>query len=156
MLTHGVAPQGLLLSTLVSISVLRRLVERMIEKQKDVYVCLIDYSKAFDTVKHEPLIELLQSLDIDPQDVKLLASLYWKQQAAVRHNGEISESISIKQGVRQGCVASPHLFVLYTEMIMRSIDDMEGIKMGGGHVINNLRYADDTVIIAESKNNCNN
>ena len=61
----------------------------------------------------------------------LLANLYWKQQAAVIHNGEITESISIKQGVRQGCVASPHLFVLYTEMIMRSIHDMEGIKMGG-------------------------
>ena len=134
-----------------AIFVLRRLVERIIEKQKDVYVCFIDNSKAFDTVKHKPLIELLQSLDIDPQDVKLLASLYWNQQAAVRHNGKISESISIKQGVRQGCVASPHLFVLYTEMTMRSIDDMEGIKMGG-HVINNLRYADDTVIIAESKN----
>ena len=134
-----------------AIFVLRRLVERMIEKQKDVYVCFIDYRKAFDTVKYEPLIELLQSLDIDPQDVKLLANLYWNQQAAVRHNGEISESISIKQGVRQGCVASPHLFALYTEMIMRSINDMEGIKMGG-HVINNLRYADDTVIIAESKN----
>ena len=72
-------------------------------------------------MKHEPLIELLQSLDIDPQDVKLLANLYWNQQAAVRHNGEIS----IKQGVRQGCVASPHLFVLYTEMIMRSINDMK-------------------------------
>ena len=43
-----------------AIFVLRRLVERMIEKQKDVYVCFIDYSKAFDTVKHEPLIELLQ------------------------------------------------------------------------------------------------
>ena len=52
----------------------------MIEKQKDVYVCFIDYSKAFDMVKHEPLIELLQSLDIDPQDVKLLANLYWNQQ----------------------------------------------------------------------------
>ena len=43
-----------------------RIVERMIEKQKDVYVCFIYYSKAFDRVKHEPLIELLQSLDIDP------------------------------------------------------------------------------------------
>ena len=69
----------------------------MIEKQKYVYVCFIYYSKAFDTVKHEPLIELLQSLNIDPQDIKLLANLYWNQQAAVRHNGEISESISIKQ-----------------------------------------------------------
>ena len=135
-----------------AIFVLRRLVERMIEKQKDVYVCFIDYSKAFDTVKHEPLIELLQSLDIDPQDVQLLANLYWNQQSAGRHNRQISESINIKQGVRQGCVASSHLFVLYTEMIMHSIDDMEGIKMGGGHVINNRRYADDTVSIAEFKN----
>ena len=69
-------------------------------------------------MKHEPLIELLQSLDIDPQDVKLLANLYWNQHAAVRHNEEISESISIKQEGRQGCVAPPHLFVLYTEMII--------------------------------------
>ena len=74
-----------------AIFVLRRLVERMIEKQKGVHVCFIDCSKAFDTVKHEPLIESLQSLDIDPQDVNLLANLYWNQQAAVRHNGEISE-----------------------------------------------------------------
>ena len=112
------------------IFVLRRLAERIIEKQKDVYVCFTYYSKAFDTVKHEPLIELLQSLGIDPQDVKLLANLHWNQQAAVRHNGEISESINIKQGVRQGCVASQYLFALYTEIIMRSIDDMEGINMG--------------------------
>ena len=125
---HGFMPDR---GTRNAIFVLRRLVERMIEKQKDVYVCFIDYSKVFDTVKHETLIELLQYPDIDPQDVKLLANLYWNQQAAVRHNGEISESISIKQGVRQGCVSSPHLFVLYTEMIRRSIDDMEGIKMGG-------------------------
>ena len=59
-----------------AIFVLKRFVERMIENQKDVYVCFIDYRKAFDTVKHKPLIELLQSLDIDPQDVKLLANLY--------------------------------------------------------------------------------
>ena len=82
----------------------------MTEKQKYVSVCFIDYSKAFDTAKHEPLIELLQSLDIDPQDVKLLANLYWNQQAAVRHNGEISESISIKQGVRR-CITASICFI---------------------------------------------
>ena len=69
-----------------AIFVLRRIVERMIEKHKNVYVGFIDYSQAFDTVKHKPLIELLQSLDIGPQDVKLLANIYWNQQAAVRHN----------------------------------------------------------------------
>ena len=87
------------------------------------------YSKAFDIEKHDPLIELLQSLD--PQDVKPLSNLYWNQHAAVRHNTELSESISIKKGVRQGSVVTPHLFVLYTEMEMRSIDDMEGINRGG-------------------------
>ena len=132
-----------------AIFVLRRLAERSIEKQKDVYVCFIDYSKAFDTVKHEPLINLLQSLDIDEHDIKLLSNLYWNQQAVVRHNGELSDPMNIKQGVRQGCVASPHLFALYTEMIMRSIDGMGGLRVGGT-VINNLRYADDTVIIAET------
>ena len=58
--------------------------------------------------------------------------------------------MSIKQGVRQGCVASPHLFALYTEMIMREIEDMGGFRIGG-KVVNNIRYADDTVILAESE-----
>ncbi len=132
-----------------AIFVLRRIAERSIEKQKDVYLCFIDYSKAFDTVKHEHLIQLLQSLDIDAHEIRLLTNLYWNQEAAVRHNGEVSNWMSIKQGVRQGCVASPYLFALYTEMIMRRIDGMDGLKIGG-KVINNLRYADDTVIIAES------
>ena len=63
---------------------------------------------------------------------------------------DLSEWMSIKQGVRQGCVVSPHLFALYTEMIMRKIEDMKGFQIGG-KVVNNLRYADDTVILAESE-----
>ena len=133
-----------------AIFVLRRLVERSIEKQRDVYTCFIDYSKAFDTVKHESLVELLQSLDVDRSETRLLTNLYWKQTADVRCGDDISEWLDIKQGVRQGCVASPHLFALYTEMIMRELDDMDGFRIGGT-VVNNLRYADDTVIIAESE-----
>ena len=131
-------------------NVLRRLVERSVEKQRDVYTCFIDYSKAFDTVKHESLVELLQSLDVDKSETRLLTNLYWKQTAAVRCGDNISEWLDIKQGVRQGCVASPHLFALYTEMIMRELDDMDGFRIGGT-AVNNLRYADDMVIIAESE-----
>ena len=130
-----------------AIFVLRRLVERSVEKQRDVYTCFIDYSKAFDTVKHESLVELLQSLGVDKSQTRLLTS--WKQTAAVRCGDDISEWLDIKQGVRQGCVAS-HLFALYTEMITRELDDMDGFRICGT-VVNNLWYADDTVIIAESE-----
>ena len=133
-----------------AIFVLRRLVERSVEKQRDVYTCFIDYSKAFDTVKHESLVELLQSLDVDKSEIMLLTNLYWKQTAAVRYGDDISEWLDIKQGVRQGCVASPHLFALYTEMNTRELDDMDGFRICGT-VVHNLRYADDTVIIAESE-----
>ena len=104
-----------------AIFVLRRFAERSVEKQKNVYACFIDYSKAFDNVKHGPLISMLQTLDVDDKDIRLLTNLYWTQQAAVRQNGEISEWMNIKQGVRQGGVASPHISALYTELIMWNI-----------------------------------
>ena len=55
-----------------AICVLRRLVERSVEKQKDVYVCFIEYSKAFDTVKHKLLVDLLQSQGVDHAELRLL------------------------------------------------------------------------------------
>ena len=70
--------------------------------------------------------------------------------AADRCGDDISEWLEIKQGIRQGCVASPHLFALYTEMIMKKLDDMDGFRIGVT-VVNTLRYADNTVIIAESE-----
>ena len=132
-----------------AIFVLRRLVECSIQKQKDEFTCFIDYSKAFDTVNHASLFDLLSSLDIESHDIKLLANLYWNQQAAVRHNGEVSESRNIMPGIGQGCVPSPHLFALYTEIIMRNIEGKGSFRVGCT-VINILKYADDTVIIAET------
>ena len=58
--------------------------------------------------------------------------------------------MNIKQGIRQGCVASPHLLALYTEMIMRNIEGKGGF-MVDGTVINYLKYVDDIVIIAETE-----
>ena len=66
-------------------------VERSVEKQKDVYTCFIDYTKAFDTVKHDSLVELLQSLALDDADTRLLTNLYWTQTAAVRCDKDLSE-----------------------------------------------------------------
>ena len=101
-------------------------------------------------MKHKLLVDLLQSLDIDQAELQLLSSLYRNQTTAVRCDDVISAWMSIKQGVRQGCVPSPHLFALYTGISMRELGDMEGFRISGT-VVNNLRYADDTFIVAESE-----
>ncbi|GFS10182.1 retrovirus-related Pol polyprotein from type-1 retrotransposable element R2 [Elysia marginata] len=62
----------------------------------------------------------------------------------------MSEAVKIKRGVRQGCVLSPAIFNLYTEYIFRTIDNIYGLTVGGIN-INNLRYADDTVMLAENE-----
>ncbi|GFR83553.1 retrovirus-related Pol polyprotein LINE-1 [Elysia marginata] len=96
------------------------------------------------TVRHEELFHILYSLDIDGKDLRILKTLYWKQTATVRVGGECSEETRITRGVRQGCILSPDLFNLYSEMILRELDNIQGIGLGG-HNINNIRYADDTV-----------
>ena len=65
----------------------------------------------------------------------------------VRTEHGITEEFQIKKGVRQGCVLSPSLFNLYTEKIFREIEDMKGMNVGG-YNINNLRFADDTSLLA--------
>ena len=60
----------------------------------------------------------------------------------------MTSEFNIKKGVRHGCVLSPNLFNLYTEKIFREVEDMKGVNIGGVY-INNLRYADDTVLLAE-------
>ena len=129
---------------------LKMIVEKYIETQKDIYAYFIDYSKAFDTVNHEKLIECLKTTDIDQSDIALIANLYWEQDTQIRIGNDMSESLKIKRGVRQGCVLSPSLFNLYMENIFRQIDELPGVKIGGRN-INNLRYADDTVLLAETE-----
>ena len=133
-----------------AIFTLNMLLERSIEVQKDIYFCFIEYSKAFDKVGHDDLFAILMGLNIDAKDLRILRNLYWEQTAAIRMDNEISHYRAIKRGVRQGCVASPDLFNLYSEMILRNLNEHEGVKVGGNN-INNLRYADNTVLIADSE-----
>ena len=83
----------------------------------------------------------------------LLRNLYAGQEATVGTGHGTTDWFQIGKGVRQGCVLSPCLFKLYTEYIMRNsgLDEaQDGIKIARRN-INNLRYADDTTLIAESK-----
>jgi len=82
----------------------------------------------------------------------MIQNLYNNQTAVLRTEFGNTEKIRIEKGVRQGCILSPLLFNIYAERIMRSanISNMNGIRIGGRE-INNLRYADDTTLLARSE-----
>ncbi|GFN84614.1 retrovirus-related pol polyprotein line-1 [Plakobranchus ocellatus] len=120
----------------------------MYRNAKDLHLCFIDYSKAFDKVRHVELFRMLGKLNIDRKDLRVIRNLNWDQTASIRIE-EHSDFKSIKRGVRQGCVMSPYLFNVYSEIILRNPDGISGLKTNGEN-LNNLRYADDTVLIAES------
>ena len=132
-----------------AIFITRMLSERAIEVQKDLYCCFVDYTKAFDRIRHPVLVRYLDEAGLDSKDIRLITNLYYDQKAAVKIDNNFSNWVHITRGVRQGCVLSPDLFALYGEQIMKALEDMDGVKVGGVN-INNLRYVDDALVIAES------
>ena len=126
------------------------LAERCLDVQKEIFICFVDYEKAFDKVRHEILIDILKNLMLDGKDLRIIKNLYWNQRAAVRVAGDKSNWQDIRRGVRQGCVLSPDLFNIYSEIILNELQGVAGVNVGGRN-INNLRYADDTALIADSR-----
>ena len=130
---------------------IRQIISKCMEYRREVYLCFIDYAKAFDCVRYGPLWNALLSLGVPNHLVQLVKNLYDGQQACVRTEKGNSDWFNIGQGVRQGCILSPTLFNLYAEYIMRRalVDWCGGISIGGWQ-LNNLRYADDTTLLAGS------
>ena len=117
-----------------------------------IYFCFIDYAKAFDCVDHNKLWKILKEMGIPGHLTGLLRNLYAGQEATVR-TGHGTDWFQIGKGVHQGCILSPCLFNFYAEYIMRNTgleEAQAGIKIAGRN-INNLRYADDTTLMAESE-----
>ena len=127
--------------------------EKAREFQKNIYFCFIDYAKAFDCVDHNKLWKILKEIWIPDHLTCLLRNLYAGQEATVRTGHGTTDYFQTGKGVRQGCILSPCLFNLYAEYIMRNTG-LEEIQAGteiAGRNINNLRYADDTTLMAESE-----
>ena len=82
----------------------------------------------------------------------LLAKLYRKQLAKVKVVGTLSDWFRVKKGVRQGCVLSPYLFIILSEMVIRkTLDGFQGGLQIGGQMTTNRRYADDIILLASSE-----
>ena len=95
------------------------------------------------------MTRMLKDIGVDDKDIRLIVNLYWEQKAAVRIDNEKTEWVKIERGVRQGCVLSPDIFSLYSQRVMDEIEELEGVRVGGRNV-SCIRYADDTVLIADT------
>ena len=114
---------------------------------QNIYFCFIDYTKAFDY----KLWKILKDMVIPDYLTCLLRNLYAVQEATVRTGHGTTDWFQIGKGVRQVCILSPYLFNVYSECIMRNAglnEAQAGINIAGRN-INNLRYADDTTLMAE-------
>ena len=131
---------------------LKIIMDKAREFSQPLYLCFIDFAKAFDSVSHEKLWIAMLDMGYSPHLVQLLSNLYRNQKAAVRVAQVVSEWFQVRKGVRQGCVLSPYLFNILSEMAMReALDGFAGGLRLGGRVLTNLRYADDIVLIASSE-----
>ena len=129
------------------------IIEKAREFKKNTYFCFIDYVKAFDCVDHNKLWKILKEMGILDHLTCLLRNLYAGQKATVRSGHGTTDWFQIGKGVCQGCTLSPCLFNLYAEYIMRNAgleEAQAGIKTARKN-INNLRYADEITLMAESE-----
>ena len=132
-----------------AIGVMRTLCERSLEHGNDIFICFVDFEKAFDRVDWVKMLQILKSIGVDWRDRRLIINLYMQQKSVVKVMQEYSQESDIGRGVRQGCCMSPLLFNLYAEAMMTdAMDEVEeGIKVGG-KLLKDVRFADDQGMIA--------
>ena len=119
--------------------------------QKNIYFCFIDYAKAFECVNHQ--WKILKEMGIPDHLTCLLRNLYAGQEATFRTIHGTMDWLKIGKGVHQGYILLPCLFNLYADYIMQNagLDEAQAQIEISRRNINNLRYAGDTTLMAESK-----
>ena len=113
----------------------------------------VHFINFYDCVDHNKLWKILKEMGAPEHLICLLRNLYAGQEATVRTGHGTTDWFQIGKGVCQGCILSPCLFNFYAEYIMRNAgleEAQAGIRISGRN-INNLKYADDTTLMAESE-----
>ncbi len=129
--------------------ILQQISEKAWEYDKEVHVCFVDLEKAYDRVDRNLMWETLKEYGVDDQLVGAIASLYKASNSCVRVLGRKSDKFNVGVGLRQGCVLSPLLFIVYMDRIARRSLGQESVMIGDVK-ISHLLFADDLAILASS------
>ncbi|CAH2103521.1 unnamed protein product [Euphydryas editha] len=135
-------------STIDHIHTLEQIIEKYQEFRKPLYICFIDYQKAFDTLSHDSIWGALLSQNVNIAYIKILKHIYEKCRSRIQLES-IGPPIEIKRGVRQGDPLSPRIFIAVLEHVMSGLNwNQMGLNIEGKY-LSHLRFADDIVLMSE-------
>ena len=116
-----------------------------------IYSCFIDFSKAFDTIPRDTLLNKLLKLGIDGNFFNIIKNIYTNDKICIKHEDKITEAIDVNLGVKQGCILSPLLFNLFLADLPDILDnDIQSTDQKTDHP-SCLFWADDIVLFSESE-----
>ena len=134
-----------------AIATLRVVAEKSIEFGKSLYICFVDYEKAFDRVNWVKLMEILEMIGLDWKERKTVWELYVNQTAVVQVGNDLSEPAEIGRGSRQGGLLSTIIFNIYAQfMINDALEDNDDGVIISGECTPAVRFADDKAMISNT------
>lgn len=138
-------------STIDHINSLRVIVEQSVEWRSPLYMCFIDFEKAFDKLNHSVIWSALRCKNVPLKLISLIKCLYHSASCRIKHGKALSRTVKVEIGARQGCVLSPLLFNIVLDTILKSaLQNGKGITWGLQGRLNDLDYADDICLLAHS------
>lgn len=142
-------------STLDHILAVRQIFEKTKEFNMPFYCCFIDYNKAFDSIEHECIWQCLKKQGVEHKYIRILKNIYTNSTAKIKLE-KMGKEIKIDRGVRQGDPLSPKLFTAVLQEIFRKLEwDQYGININGEQ-LTHLRFADDIILFATTKEHIQN
>jgi len=132
------------------IATLRNIVEQTIEWQTSLYICFVDFEKAFDSVDRESIWSILRHYGVPAKMVNIIQQLYDGFSCQVIHDGRLSEEFLVTTGVRQGCLLSPLLFLVVLDWVTRMAyaGSGKGIQWTLTSRLEDLEFADDLALVS--------
>ena len=128
-------------------------IHRQFVKDRKLYVAFVDYKCCFDSVTRDGLFNVLRKIGIDGKLLHAIKAVYVNVQARVRNNNQLSDLFSCESGLKQGCLCSPSLFLIFINELSIALnrDGKHGIQLlPGSEVIFHLLFADDALLISDT------
>ena len=145
-------------SSIAQVFAARQVCEKYLANRKHVFWAFMDLEKAYDTIDRHGMWQMLRVYGVGGKLFKAVQSFYVESRARVRVGNDLSEWFPVNVGLRQGCMMSPWLFNVYMDGVVREVNVRvvgKGLELlssnGGRFEINQLLFADDTALVADSK-----